>query len=49
MQSDSETLSFAHSVTARQVFADGAIRAARWVADQPAGEYLMSDVLFSDL
>lgn len=46
MSSPTERLTFAHSVTTRQVFADGAIRAARWVADQPAGQYRMSDVLF---
>lgn len=46
MSSPTERLIFAHSVTTRQVFADGAIRAARWVVDQPAGHYRMSDVLF---
>jgi 4-hydroxy-tetrahydrodipicolinate reductase len=34
-------------VTTRQVFADGALRAARWVADRPAGRYSMQDVLFT--
>jgi len=48
MSSATERLSFAHSVTTRQVFADGAIRAARWVIDQPAGRYRMQDVLFGD-
>jgi 4-hydroxy-tetrahydrodipicolinate reductase len=33
-------------VTTRQVFADGAIRAARWIVDQPPGRYRMGDVLF---
>lgn len=47
MRSPAERLTFAHSVTTRQVFADGAIRAARWVAGQPAGRYAMRDVLFS--
>ena len=46
MHSPTERLTFAHSVTTRQVFADGAIRAARWVVGQPAGRYRMSDVLF---
>lgn len=46
MSSPTERLTFAHSVTTRQVFADGAIRAARWVVDQPPGRYGMSDVLF---
>ena len=46
MQSASERLTFAHSVTTRQVFADGAIRAARWVVSQAPGRYQMRDVLF---
>ena len=46
MRSPTETLTFAHSVTTRQVFADGAIRAARWVVGKPAGRFLMRDVLF---
>lgn len=43
--SPTERLTFAHSVTTRQVFADGAIRAARWVVGQEPGSYSMSDVL----
>lgn len=46
MRSATERLTFAHSVTTRQVFADGAIRAARWAIGRPAGRYRMSDVLF---
>ena len=46
MYSASERLTFAHSVTTRQVFADGAIRAARWVVAQAPGRYQMGDVLF---
>ena len=46
-RSPTETLSFAHSVTTRDVFADGALRAARWVAAGRApGRYSMRDVLF---
>lgn len=48
MASPTERLRFAHSVTTRQVFADGAIRAARWVVGQSPGRYGMSDVLFGD-
>ncbi|MCP4300125.1 MAG: 4-hydroxy-tetrahydrodipicolinate reductase [Gammaproteobacteria bacterium] len=48
MSSPTERLSFAHSVTTRQVFADGALRAARWVVNQPPGRYLMRDVLFGN-
>ena len=46
MRSSTERISFGHSVTTRQVFADGAIRAARWIVDQPPGRYRMGDVLF---
>lgn len=44
--SPTETLTFKHSVTTRQVFADGALRAARWVVAQKPGWYQMRDVLF---
>lgn len=44
--SATEKLVLGHSVTTRQVFAEGALRAARWVAHQPAGFYGMHDVLF---
>lgn len=46
LHSATEQLTFAHSVTTRQVFADGALRAARWVVEQPPGCYSMGDVLF---
>ncbi len=46
--SPTETLTLGHSVTTRQVFADGALRAARWVTGQPAGLYRMRDVLSTD-
>ncbi len=46
--SPTETLTLKHSVTTRQVFADGALRAARWVVEQPPGLYRMRDVLFTD-
>jgi 4-hydroxy-tetrahydrodipicolinate reductase len=48
MSSPTERLTFAHSVTTRRVFADGALRAARWVVGQEPGRYGMSDVLFDD-
>ena len=47
MSSPTERLTFSHSVTTRQVFVDGALRAARWIVDQPPGLYTMSDVLFA--
>lgn len=46
MRSGTESLTFAHSVTTRQVFAEGAIRAARWIMGKPPGRYQMCDVLF---
>ncbi len=47
LRSATEELRFAHSVTTRQVFADGALRAARWLVHQDAGLYNMGDVLFA--
>ena len=47
--SPTETLSLKHSVTNRQVFAAGAIRAAQWITRQPAGLYQMRDVLFGEI
>jgi len=46
--SRNERLSFSHSVTSRDVFADGALRAARWILGRPAGLYRMCDVLFGE-
>jgi len=43
-----ETVTLAHSVTTRDVFAAGALRAAHWVVAQQPGLYSMHDVLFSD-
>ena len=48
MASPAERLTFAHSVTTRRVFADGAVRAAAWVVRQRPGLYKMRDVLFED-
>ncbi|MGI9247397.1 MAG: 4-hydroxy-tetrahydrodipicolinate reductase [Woeseiaceae bacterium] len=48
MTSPTERLTFGHSVTTRQVFADGALRAAQWAVDQAPGRYRMRDVLFGD-
>lgn len=45
LSSPTERLTLGHSVTTRQVFADGALRAARWIIDQPPGRYAMRDVL----
>ena len=45
-RSPAEELTLAHSVTTRNVFADGALRAARWAAGRKSGRYSMQDVLF---
>jgi len=47
--SPDERLILSHSVTTRQVFAEGALRAARWIGDRPPGLYNMHDVLFGDV
>ena len=43
--SDSERLEFTHKAQDRSLFAAGAVRAALWAKDQPAGLYDMKDVL----
>lgn len=43
-----ENLTLGHSVTTREVFAVGAIRAAKWLAGRDRGRYSMHDVLFGD-
>ena len=40
-----ERLELTHRAASRETFAVGALRAARWVVDQPAGLYSMQDVL----
>ena len=45
LSSPTERLSLSHSVTTRQVFADGAVRAARWVVGKARGRFTMHDVL----
>ena len=44
----SEELALSHSVTTRDVFAAGALRAARWIVSREAGRYAMHDVLFGN-
>lgn len=43
--SPSERVTLGHSVTTRDVFAEGALRAARWAVGRPPGLYGMRDVL----
>jgi 4-hydroxy-tetrahydrodipicolinate reductase len=40
-----ERLELTHRATSRDVFAHGALRAARWIAGRPAGRYSLGDVL----
>ncbi len=43
--SDSESLTLSHRAFSREVFAAGALKAARFLADKPAGLYSMDDVI----
>lgn len=40
-----ERVELTHKASSRDTFASGAVRAARWLADKPAGLYDMEDVL----
>ncbi|MGE0109958.1 MAG: dihydrodipicolinate reductase C-terminal domain-containing protein, partial [Bdellovibrionales bacterium] len=40
-----ETITITHSVTDRRVFAQGALTAALWLAQQPAGFYSLHDMV----
>lgn len=42
---EGERIEFAHRASTREVFARGAVKAARWVHGKPAGLYSMRDVL----
>jgi 4-hydroxy-tetrahydrodipicolinate reductase len=42
---DTERVSLGHSATTRAAFAEGALRAARWLAGRPPGTYRLSDAL----
>ena len=43
--SEGERVELAHLAQDRSIFAKGAVRAALWIADKPAGRYRMGDVL----
>ena len=45
MMSEEETLTFEHTALNRKVFARGAVAAAKWIFQKPAGLYQMRDVL----
>ncbi|QNM97303.1 4-hydroxy-tetrahydrodipicolinate reductase [Chitinimonas koreensis] len=42
---DGERVEISHKASSRATFAQGAVRAARWLRDRPAGLYDMQDVL----
>ncbi len=42
---DGEFLELNHTATSRETFSKGAIRAAKWLIDQPAGFYTINDCL----
>jgi len=42
---EGERLELGHRAESRQIFARGAVRAALWLKDRPAGRYTMKDVL----
>lgn len=46
--SDTETVELTHHAVDRELFASGALRAARWLQGRPAGLYSMRDVLGFD-
>ena len=43
-----EVISLKHSAQSKKIFASGAIKAAKWLADKPVGFYDMDDVLFGN-
>lgn len=42
---DNESLEISHTVTSRSVFASGALKAAEFIIDKPAGLYNMNDLI----
>ena len=42
---EDEVLEFKHSATSRQIFVNGAVRAARFAVGKPAGLYTMQHVM----
>ncbi len=46
--SEGERIEITHKASSRATFANGAVRAAKWLAGQPAGLYTMQDVLGLD-
>jgi 4-hydroxy-tetrahydrodipicolinate reductase len=42
---EGERIELGHRAESREIFARGAVKAALWLADKPAGRYTMADVL----
>lgn len=42
---EDEIITISHSARSKKVFAAGAIKAAKWLTDKPAGMYSMNDIL----
>ncbi|MDE7453660.1 MAG: 4-hydroxy-tetrahydrodipicolinate reductase [Clostridia bacterium] len=40
-----EVVTLSHSASSKRVFAEGAIKAAKWLAGKPAGKYDMTDII----
>jgi len=47
-ESDTDKIELIHQAKTRDIFAKGAVLAAKWVVGKPAGLYSMEDVLFKD-
>ncbi len=45
LATEGERLELGHRAESRDIFARGAIKAARWLSDMPAGRYVMTDML----
>lgn len=45
LAAEGERIELGHRTESREIFARGAIKAALWLADKPAGRYTMGDVL----
>jgi 4-hydroxy-tetrahydrodipicolinate reductase len=45
LASDGERIELGHRAEDRSIFARGAVKAALWLSDKPAGRYTMADVL----
>lgn len=46
LSNEAEKIELAHFAQTREIFAKGALRAAKWIAGKPAGLYDMQNVLF---